>query len=328
MLVFIVSDVLDEVLNAFETLLLLLRADVQLVNLLDDELLDLLLHDWRLLFDNLLRLSRLFLDEATVLSSQLPDKLLNLALLLPLVSLISQATRDIRDEFLADHRVAQFYLSVFFGCACGRSFLVELCLLEVGAREVEHWLEFRLFVLVHDIVDPLLQVLPSQHDVLEIGEADGHHGDGGHGTGAIYDLIHGQAADLIEYLTARLAVLHNDRVFVLQSEEHFNLAVDQDVHFVVILILNKDVLARLEYLVSEHENQLLVGLNAQVAEIVNIQQHHLLPAAEAVLVLNEILLHSIFDIWEDGDDLVEGLLGDVADVTVTFRLNRRGPPVV
>lgn len=308
--------------------MLLFCADVQLVDLLDDELLDLLFHDWRLLLDNLLRFSRLFLDKATVLSSQLPDKLLDLALLLPLVSLISQASRNVCDEFLADHRVAQFYLSVFFGCAGGRSFLVELGLLEVGAREVEHWLEFGLFVLVHDVVDPLLQVLPSQHDVLEVGEADGHHGDGGHGAGTIDDLIHGQAADLIEYLTARLAVLHNDRVFVLQSKEHFNLAVDQDVHFVVILILNKYVLASLEYLVSEHENQLLVGLNAQVAEIVNIQQHHFLPAAEAVLVLNEILLHCVFDVWEDCDDLIEGLLGDVADVTVTFSLNSRCSPVV
>ena len=41
-------------------------------------------------------------------------------------------------------------------------------------------------------------------------------------------------------------------------------------HFVVILVLNKYVLARLEYFVSEDEDQFFVGFDAKVAEVVDV----------------------------------------------------------
>ena len=99
-------------------------------------------------------------------------------------------------------------------------------------------------------------------------------------------------------------------------------------HFIVVLILNENVRPSLEYFIPEHEDQLLISLDAEVSEVLNIEQHPLLPAPEPVLILNEILLHRILHIREYRDDLVEGFLGDVADITVARGLDRGSSPVI
>ena len=66
---FLGSEFLNQVLDVFESLLLLLCAHVQLVDLLNDEGLNLLLHGWGLLLDDLLCLPGLLLDQSTVLPS-------------------------------------------------------------------------------------------------------------------------------------------------------------------------------------------------------------------------------------------------------------------
>ena len=43
-----------------------------------------------------------------------------------------------------------------------------------------------------------------------------------------------------------------------------------------------------------------------------------MPAFELVLVLNQVLAHVSFHIWEDGDDLVELVFVNVADIRVTI----------
>lgn len=62
-------DFFDQFLNASQSFLLLLSAHVQLVDLLNDKLLNLLLHNWRLLLNDLLRFPCLFLDQSAVLPS-------------------------------------------------------------------------------------------------------------------------------------------------------------------------------------------------------------------------------------------------------------------
>ena len=75
---------------------------MKLIDLLNNKLLDLLLHNWRLLLNDLLRFPRLLLDQSTVLSSKLSDKFLDLALLLPLVPLVGEAPLDRGAELEAD----------------------------------------------------------------------------------------------------------------------------------------------------------------------------------------------------------------------------------
>lgn len=99
-------------------------------------------------------------------------------------------------------------------------------------------------------------------------------------------------------------------------------------HFIVVLILNKNVRSGLEYFIPEHENEFLVRLDAEISKVLNIKQHHLLPAAEPILILNKILLHGILDIREDRDDLVECFLSDVSNIAITLGLDRGRPPVV
>ena len=74
---------------------------MQLINLLENELLDLLLHNWRLLLNNLLRFSCLFLNQTTILTLQLSDQLLDLSFLLPLEALIRSQPLNTIDQLFS-----------------------------------------------------------------------------------------------------------------------------------------------------------------------------------------------------------------------------------
>lgn len=78
----------NQVWNVGQSFLLTLCTLLQLVNLFDDEWLDLLLHDWRLLLNYLFSFPCLVLNDPWVLTSQLANKLLYLAFFLPLESLV------------------------------------------------------------------------------------------------------------------------------------------------------------------------------------------------------------------------------------------------
>ena len=75
---------------------------MKLINLLNDKLLDLLFHDWRLLLTDLFCLSRFLFDESTVLSSELADEFLDLALFLSLVPLVCETSFYGGDKLAAD----------------------------------------------------------------------------------------------------------------------------------------------------------------------------------------------------------------------------------
>jgi len=69
------------------------------------------------------------------------------------------------------------------------------------------------------------------------------------------------------------------------------------------------------------KDELFVGFKTKVAKIVDIEELELLPASIFILVLNQILFHCIFDLWENSDDFVESLFGDMSDITVVFCLD-------
>lgn len=99
---FLGPDLFYQLLYASESILLLLGTHVKLIDLFYNKLLDLLLHNWRLLFNDLLCFPRLLLDQSTVLSSKLSDKFLDFALFLSLVPLIGEASFDSGTELEAD----------------------------------------------------------------------------------------------------------------------------------------------------------------------------------------------------------------------------------
>lgn len=70
------------------------------------------------------------------------------------------------------------------------------------------------------------------------------------------------------------------------------------------------------------EDDLLVGLQAQVPEIVNIKKQKLLPASILVLVFNQILFHRVLDLWEDRNNLVESITRDMTNVTIVLGPDR------
>ena len=92
-------DILNHLTNLLESALLLLCALMEQVNLLNNKRLYLLLHNWRLLFNNFLGLPGLLLDDSRILPLQYSDQLLDLAFFLSLVSLIGQAPLNAPDEF-------------------------------------------------------------------------------------------------------------------------------------------------------------------------------------------------------------------------------------
>lgn len=99
-------------------------------------------------------------------------------------------------------------------------------------------------------------------------------------------------------------------------------------HFIIVLILNENVGAGLEYFIPQYEDQFLVCFDAEVPKVINIKQHHLLPAAESVLILYEILFHGIFDVWENRNDFVESFLSDVTDIAITLGFDCGSPSIV
>jgi hypothetical protein len=126
---------------------------------------------------------------------------------------------------------------------------------------VNHHLEVRFRLELSNLINSLSQVFPSQHDVLDILQWNGQQGNGIDSSCTVSDLVHCQAVDLVHY-TSSLRNVFNLDVLLLQLEEQFNLTVDQDVHFVVVLGLLEDLIASLEHLTLDMEDYLFICLNA------------------------------------------------------------------
>lgn len=205
---------LNELLDALEPLLLLLGGQMQLVDLLDDQLLDLLLHNRRLLLDDLLSFAGFLLYQSTVLSFELTDQFLDLAFLLSLVSLVGEQSVDARDEFTTQFGLAEFQLLFSFGFALLH--FLDVVLAEVAPGVVQHRLLLWLIVITYDFIDSLLEILASYHDVLKVRETNCDHRYRGNCPRTVDDLIHCQTTDHVECLTSVLAVFHWNRILILQ----------------------------------------------------------------------------------------------------------------
>lgn len=201
-----------------------------------------------------------------------------------------------------------------------------MLLVEEVARVVDHGLRSRHLIFTDYLVNSPSEVLSPEDNILQVSQRDRDQTHGCDCPRAERDLVHRQAGDLIEHAASARDGLHWN-VFVFKCEEQLDVAVDQDEDFVVVLILLEDVMAGLEGLGFHDENQFFIRLSAQVTEVINVQKKGLLPASILILILNEILLHCVFDIWENGYDFIECLLRDVPDVAVAFRLNGGRPSV-
>ena len=68
------------------------------------------------------------------------------------------------------------------------------------------------------------------------------------------------------------------------------------------------------------KNQFFVCLDAEIAEVVNIEQQKLLPAPVLILILYQVLFHGVFDLGENRHDFIECFFGDVTNIAIVFGL--------
>ena len=47
-----------------------------------------------------------------------------------------------------------------------------------------------------------------------------------------------------------------------------------------------------------------------------------------ILILYEVLFHFVFDVWENGNDLIESLLVNKSNIAVELRLDSGSSPLV
>lgn len=217
---------------------------LKLIDLLDDERLDLLLHDRGLRLDFLLCLSGLALDNARVLSSQLSDQLLQLAFLL---SLEGEVLLESLDTCLEEVDVNLAHLALNIVGILTSILLVPFLTHEFTAVEhipgvVNHDLILRLALFLDDLINSLAQILAAQHDILNVLQGERQQGNRVHGFCTVCDLVEGQTVDLV-HDGATIGERLDLDVLVLELEEHFDLAVDEDIDLVVILVLLEDLVA-------------------------------------------------------------------------------------
>ena len=165
----------DKIRDVCQPVLLALGALLKLIDLLDHKRLDLLLHDGRLLLNDLLSLPRLVLDHTRILSSQLSDELLNLTFFLSLEPLVFQQSLNTANEHLR-HHLRHLVLDVVFVSRAVVS--VKFLRLQLAAVEdipsvVNQHLVLCFSLLLGDGVNTLPQVFSSQHDVLNVLEREG-----------------------------------------------------------------------------------------------------------------------------------------------------------
>lgn len=90
----------------------------------------------------------------------------------------------------------------------------------------------------------------------------------------------------------------------------------------------QDLVTGLKCLRLHVEDQLFIGLHAQLSEVLNVEQSKLLPAPILVLILNQVMLHGNPQIGKDSHYLIESLFRYVPNIAVVFSLNISRPPVL
>ena len=104
-------------------------------------------------------------------------------------------------------------------------------------------------------------------------------------------------------------------------EEEINFTSGKDIDLIVVFVLLEDLVTGLIDFTLDVKDELLVSFKTEVAKIVDVEELELLPASVFILVLDQILFHCVFDLWENSDNFIESLFGDMADITVVFGLN-------
>lgn len=220
-MVLVILNLFNQIRDIRKSLLLTLGALLKLIDLLDDKGLDLLLHDWRLFLDYLLCLSCLVLDNARILTSQLSDQFLDLALLLPVERLesneplntLNQGDLHITLLLLASISIVTVMILIVL-LLLKQALLLQLPGIESVSSVINHDLHLALSLELGHSVDSLAKVLPSEHDVLNVLQRDGQQGDRVYGPGTVGNLVHSQTTDLV-HDTASLADGFNSDVLVL-----------------------------------------------------------------------------------------------------------------
>ena len=176
------------------------------------------------------------------------------------------------------------------------------------------------------LFDLLLQVLSFHHDVGEVGKVEGDDADGFCSSSTKLYLLLRHTACRIQY-TPNFRQRIERYLLISELEVQVDFARGQDEDPVVDFVLDDDLLAGLIYLISQIDDEFLVGFDRQSSQIFDIQQLKLLPASIFILVLDQILLHPIFDLWKDGDYLLENFLFDPADIAIVLGLDSCSPPL-
>ena len=76
------------------------------------------------------------------------------------------------------------------------------------------------------------------------------------------------------------------------------------------------------------EDELFIGLERQLTEVVNVEQQKLLPASVLVLILDKVLLHGVLDLWEDCHYFIECLPRNMTNITIVLGLNGSGTSIL
>jgi hypothetical protein len=184
-----------------------------------------------------------------------------------------------------------------------------------------------LGVLLVVIVDFVLQILSFRHDLGEIGKTYRDYTHWVYCSCAEGNFVLSDAADGVEHATVFFQLVKDD-VLVPQMKVELNLARCKDKDTLVDLVLIDDDLSWLVDFILKVDDQFFVSLDIQVSKIRNVQELELLPAPVFVLVLNEVLLHFVFYVWEDGDDLIESVFVDEANITIVLGLDSCCSPLI
>ena len=106
----------------------------------------------------------------------------------------------------------------------------------------------------------------------------------------------------------------------MQRQVSVDAAVCENVDFGELVTVLEDVLTLLEEFLVQFVDESLKGICAKLLEVYDVQELVLEPLLVLVLVLHEIVVELLLDIWEDVQQFVEVVLRDHANGGVVARL--------
>ena len=278
----------------------------QEVDLFHNEVFDFPGHYWVWLFDDLFCLFCFVFQGCLVLFLQGSDEFLQFAILLVVVLNIAECSVDSALEQLS---------GIFWSRLIS---IVEFASTVIKAWSRSVWnLIYAKTVYLTVLFNPLLEILSFHHDVSQVSQIQAYDTYGLRSSGTKLYLLLCNTACCVQN-TASFRKCIKWYLFISQLEIQVDLARCQYEDSVIYLILDDDLLTSLINFISEIDNKLLVGFHCQSSQIFNVKQLKFLPTSIFVLILNQILLHAIFNLWKNGDDLLENFFFYPANISIVF----------